>query len=94
MIKVLLGYDWAHTTEIVKEEQTTVEVRVPVPAGKILQIKQGDGQCGQSDPKTELFKIVQIDGKTREIENTVYERTFKDGSVIVADHPMKLFSRK
>ncbi len=85
-VSATTGYDWTHATDVTMSEQVTVEVKASVRPGFILQIKQAVGECGGSQAKTELFKIVHIDGKTGSIVREEYERTFANGTVVKINH--------
>lgn len=60
-VSVNTGYDWKHTSSETKSEQTTTIVEGTAPAGMVLVIEQATGYCGQSDVKTDFFKISQQD---------------------------------
>ena len=76
------GYDWTTTSDAAMAEQVTVEVKTTVDPGYILQIKQAVGKCGDSNSKTELFKIVHIEGKTGRIVKEEFERTIPDKNAV------------
>ncbi len=85
-VSTTTGYDWTHTTDVTMSEQVTVEVKASVKPGFILQIKQAVGKCGGSQAKTELFKIVHIEGKSGRIAQVEYEWTdFKNATSVLAD---------
>ncbi len=84
-VSTTTGYDWTSVSESTMNEQVTIEVKAHVDPGYILQIKQAEGKCDGSHAKTELFKIVHIEGKTGKIVKEEYEKTLPDGSVIKLD---------
>ena len=86
-ISMSTGYDWTHTSEETMSEEETFEVNTTVPPGFILQIKQAQGECGGSTAKTELFKIVHIEGKTGRIVKEEFERTLPNGQTIKIENP-------
>ncbi len=74
-------------------EEVTIEVNSIVNPGYILQIKQASGFCGHSSAKTELFKIVHVEGKTGKVVKEEYEWTFKNGTTLKAENPSSLLKQ-
>jgi hypothetical protein len=40
------------------------------------------GHCGGSTSRTELFKIVHIEGFSNEVKQVEYERTYQNGTTV------------
>jgi len=57
------GYDWGHTSSVTKSITETFQVMAQAPAGMILTIEQAVGTCGDTEVKTELFRIRHTDAK-------------------------------
>lgn len=57
------GYDWGHTSSVTKTITEEFQVNAEAPAGLILTIEQAVGKCGDSEVKTELFRIRHTDAK-------------------------------
>ena len=63
------GYDWGHTSSVTKSITEQFQVNAEAPAGMILTIEQAVGICGDTEVKTEMFRIRHTDSKG----NIVYE---------------------
>ena len=57
------GYDWGHTSSVTKTVTEEFQVNAQAPAGLILTIEQAVGKCGDSEVRTELFRIRHTDAK-------------------------------
>merc|ERR1712241_1523666 len=63
------GYDWGHSSSVTKSVTEQFQVNALAPAGRILTIEQAIGTCGDTEVKTELFRIRHTDSKG----NILYE---------------------
>jgi len=57
------GYDWTHTSSQAQDETETFKVEATVPPYTLLQIQGAEGNCGDNNVKTELFKSITLDGE-------------------------------
>lgn len=62
-ISVSTGYDWTHTSSQAQSETETFKVEATAPPYTLLQIQGAEGNCGDNNVKTELFKSITMDGK-------------------------------
>jgi len=62
-ISVSTGYDWTHTSSEAQSETETFQVEATVPPYTLLQIQGAEGNCGDNNVKTELFKSITMDGE-------------------------------
>ena len=56
-VSVSTGYDWTKVSSEVKEDEESIEVKVSVPPGKVLYVKQVVGLCDGNTAKTEMFQL-------------------------------------
>jgi hypothetical protein len=53
------GYNWSHLSEAVRGSEKSVVATLTVPAGKVIDIQQVVGYCGQVTLRTEVFRNVE-----------------------------------
>jgi len=70
-ISVTTGYDWSHTSSQAKSETETFKVAAVVPPYTLLQINGAEGNCGDNNVKTELFKTITWDPEGNFISETL-----------------------
>ncbi len=62
-ISMTTGYDWTTTSSYTKSINEEFQVLAKAPAGMLLTIEQAVGQCGDTEARTELFRIRHTDSK-------------------------------
>ena len=75
-VSATTGYDWTQASSFTKSEMEEFEVIATAPAGLILTVEQAVGKCGDSEARTELFRIRHTDEKGN-IVYTAYENGTK-----------------
>jgi len=67
-VSVSTGYNWSETSSEAKSETKEFTVSTELPGGRMIQIQQTKGKCGNSEVSTEMFRNVV---------------TFEDGNQII-----------
>ena len=62
-ISMTTGYDWSHSSTVTKSITEEFLVKASAPPGLILTIEQAIGTCGDTEARTELFRIRHTDAK-------------------------------
>ena len=68
-VSMTTGYNWKHTSSETKSVTEEFKVLADAPPGLLLTIEQAVGHCGDTEARTELFRIRHTDAKG----NIVYE---------------------
>jgi len=66
-------YDWTQTSEQTMEVVNTITVAATAPAGYTLILDQAVGQCGDDQPRTEMFRATNVN-KAGKVVSVDYER--------------------
>jgi len=70
---VTTSYDWTHTSELTMSVVETITVEAVASPGTKLVLDQAVGQCGDEQPRTELFRTSDFD-KEGKLISVNYER--------------------